>query len=105
MVAIPELLAPHGADFTIDLDLLLLNQLLGLAAGVDHIGIFQRILQLDKFRVDLQRGSIVLFLNDYFHIIAPIVGADAHIRPLVNVAVPQRVDVGIDPYEGVIRNS
>ena len=45
----------------------IMNQHLGLAAGIHNVGILHGILQFDKFRGDFQRNGIVLLFDYYFH--------------------------------------
>ena len=67
LIPFTQLLAPHGADFTVDFHRAVQNDLLCLTAGVDDVRKLHSILQLDKFRGDHHRNGIILFLNCYFH--------------------------------------
>ena len=49
-VPLPELLTPHGAHFAVHQHLALLDDHLGLAAGLRQGPELQKILELDVFR-------------------------------------------------------
>ena len=73
LVAVAKLLATHGADFVIHQNLLLLDQLLGFAAGVNQVCKLQGILQLDELGMDGQLLDIFLLSNNNFHNKSPFI--------------------------------
>ena len=67
LVAGAQLLAAHGADLAVDGNFAVQNQLLGLAAGVDDVGVLHGVLQLDELSGDHHGGNVFFSLNDNFH--------------------------------------
>ena len=66
LVAGAQFLTTHGADFAVDLYLFVQNQLLCFAAGIDHVGNFKCVLQLDKFGMNSKGLGIIFNFDCYF---------------------------------------
>ena len=67
LVAVSQLLAPHGPNFAVDFDLAHLNQGLCLTAGIDDVGKLHGILQHVVLSADGYGNGIVLLFDNNFH--------------------------------------
>ena len=67
LIAVIQLLAPHGADFVVNQSVALLDEGLGLTAGIADVCKLHSILQLDELGGDGHRNGIVFSLNSNFH--------------------------------------